>query len=65
MLDGLQTVQQRFMGELFEDTLGMAGAVMVRRIIGIAHIQDFKHISSDDLRLASALVLDWLHNKPL
>lgn len=46
----LQTVQQQFMKELLEDSLGMAGAVMIRRIIGIAHVQDFKHIESDDDR---------------
>ncbi len=44
------------MKELLEDSLGMAGAVMIRRIIGIAHVQDFKHIDSDDQR--------WAHKFP-
>ena len=43
----VQKAQQEFMKELFEDCLGMAAAVMIRRIIGIAHIQDFKLIESD------------------
>ncbi len=47
---GLQLVQQQFMRELLSDSLAMAGAVMIRRIIGIAHIQDFKLIDSDDAR---------------
>lgn len=39
-------VQKKFMRELFLDTLGFAAAKMIRRIVGIAHVEDFESIAS-------------------
>lgn len=32
------------MNSLFEDMLGFAGAKMIRRILGIAHVEDLESI---------------------
>lgn len=40
----LQAYQEKFFSELFGDTLSFAGAVMIRRILGIAHVIDFESI---------------------
>jgi len=39
-----------FLGELLQDTFGYAGAKMVRRIVGLAHVADIDGIPNDDLR---------------
>ena len=46
----MQAVQQAFFAELFEDVLGFAGAVIIRRILGIAHVVDFESIGDADIR---------------
>ena len=55
-----------FMRALFEDTLGFAGAKMIRRILGLAHVEDLELIADPErraqceakaLRLARELVL--------
>lgn len=46
----MQAVQQAFFAELFEDVLGFAGAVIIRRILGIAHVIDFESIADADIR---------------
>lgn len=46
----LQVLQQAFLGELFRDSLSFAGAVMIRRILGIAHVIDFESIENPDIR---------------
>lgn len=38
---------------MFVDSLGFAGCKMVRRIVGIAHVEDFKAIKDPDTRAAS------------
>ena len=38
------------MTELFVDALKFGGAVMIRRIVGIAHVDDFKDIKDDEIR---------------
>ena len=38
------------MAELFIDALKFGGAVMIRRIVGIAHVDDFKDIKDDSTR---------------
>ena len=38
------------MEELFRDTLAFAGAVIIRRILGIAHVIDFESIEDLDAR---------------
>lgn len=39
-------VQKKFMRELFLDTLGFAAAKMIRRIVGVVHVEDFESIAS-------------------
>ena len=41
--------QENFMREVFEDALGFAGAKMIRRIVGVAHVQDLESI--EDLKI--------------
>lgn len=38
--------------DVFVDSLGFAGCKMVRRIVGIAHVEDFKAIRDDATRAA-------------
>lgn len=38
------------MTEVFEDSLSFAGAVLLRRVLGIAHVIDFKSIENADVR---------------
>ena len=40
-------VQGRFMRRIFEDTLGFAGCKMVRRVVGVAHVEDLDSISDE------------------
>ncbi|KAG6417489.1 hypothetical protein SASPL_119670 [Salvia splendens] len=37
-------VKQRYMVDLFHDTLGFGAAKMIRRIVGVAHVEDFESI---------------------
>ena len=37
------------------DTLGFAGCKMVRRIVGIAHVEDMDSIADADLRLVTII----------
>ncbi|ERN08874.1 hypothetical protein AMTR_s00015p00196620, partial [Amborella trichopoda] len=39
-----QQVQQKYMQDLFHDTLGFGGAKMIRRIVGVAHVEDLESI---------------------
>lgn len=48
----LQAAQAGFFAELLPDVLGFAGAVMIRRILGIAHVIDFEQIADADTRYA-------------
>lgn len=38
------------MAEVFVDALKFGGAVMIRRIVGIAHVDDFRDIKDDNIR---------------
>jgi 5-methylthioribose kinase len=38
------------MRALFEDTLGFAGAKMIRRILGLAHVEDLESIAGPERR---------------
>lgn len=42
--------RQQFMARLLADTLGFAGMKMLRRIVGIAHVEDMDSIKDDDRR---------------
>jgi 5-methylthioribose kinase len=46
----LEAERQGFMNRLFRDTLGFAGAKMIRRILGLGHVIDLEHIKNPDLR---------------
>ncbi len=35
---------------MLRDTVGFAGAKMIRRIVGIAHVEDFESIADADAR---------------
>ena len=37
--------QETFMRQVFEDAIGFSGAKMVRRIVGVAHVQDMDRIA--------------------
>ena len=63
----LEAERQAFMARLYRDTLGFAGAKMIRRILGLAHVIDLEHIENPDsrarcekraLRLARELVVN-------
>ncbi|KAL9415228.1 hypothetical protein AB3S75_043499 [Citrus x aurantiifolia] len=45
-----QLVQEKFMKDLFHDTLGFGAAKMIRRIVGVAHVEDFESIKDDSKR---------------
>ncbi|XP_041011108.1 methylthioribose kinase-like [Juglans microcarpa x Juglans regia] len=40
-----QLAQKKFMEDLFHDTLGFGAAKMIRRIVGVAHVEDFESIT--------------------
>ncbi|GAV62315.1 APH domain-containing protein [Cephalotus follicularis] len=39
-----QLVREKFMKDLFHDMLGFGAAKMIRRIVGVAHVEDFESI---------------------
>ncbi|XP_059445394.1 methylthioribose kinase-like isoform X1 [Corylus avellana] len=43
-------VQKKFMEDLFHDTLGFGAAKMIRRIVGVAHVEDFESITDASKR---------------
>jgi 5-methylthioribose kinase len=62
----MEKERARFLRALFEDTLGFAGAKMIRRILGLAHVEDLESIAdpvrrarceAKALRLARELVV--------
>ncbi|XP_074275497.1 methylthioribose kinase-like [Silene latifolia] len=42
--DVWQQVQTKYMRDLFHDSLGFGAAKMIRRIVGVAHVEDFESI---------------------
>lgn len=46
----LSAVREAFMQHVWMDTLGFAGCEMIRRIVGIAHVEDLESISDADTR---------------
>lgn len=52
----VQAAQQAFMAELFADALKFGGAVMIRRIVGIAHVDDLKDIQDEAVRYVATTV---------
>jgi len=45
-----KSTQSSYMNEFLAETLGFAGMKMLRRIVGIAHVEDLASIKDDDLR---------------
>eukprot|EP00300_Choanocystis_sp_HF-7_P002849 c12164_g1_i1.p1 GENE.c12164_g1_i1~~c12164_g1_i1.p1 ORF type:complete len:435 (+),score=97.51 c12164_g1_i1:46-1305(+) len=45
-----QYVQRAFFSNLLEESLGFAGCEMIRRIFGVAHVEDFDRITDQNLR---------------
>lgn len=43
-------VQKKYITELFHDTLGFGAAKMIRRIVGVAHVEDFESIQDASKR---------------
>jgi 5-methylthioribose kinase len=63
----IEAERRRFVSNLFEDSLRFAGAKMIRRILGLAHVEDLESIGNrrvrarcelDALALARKLILD-------
>jgi 5-methylthioribose kinase len=48
----LETHRQATMARIFADSVGFAGAKMVRRILGLAHVEDLESIEDPQLRAA-------------
>jgi 5-methylthioribose kinase len=66
-LGAIEAERHRFVSNLFEDSLRFAGTKMIRRILGLAHVEDLESIGDrgvravcelDALALARTLVLD-------
>ena len=45
--ESIKSAQTRFMGQLWADTIGFMGMKMIRRIVGIAHVEDLECIEDD------------------
>lgn len=45
-----QLVKQKYMKEVFHDTLGFGSAKMIRRIVGVAHVEDLESIPEPSKR---------------
>jgi 5-methylthioribose kinase len=43
----LVAAQQKFLAELWADTLGFAGVKMIRRIVGVSHVADLEEIDDE------------------
>ncbi|KAL6270517.1 hypothetical protein ACE6H2_027428 [Prunus campanulata] len=46
----LQLVQKKFIKDLLHDSLGFGAAKMIRRIVGVAHVEDFESIADASKR---------------
>ncbi|CAK9318039.1 unnamed protein product [Citrullus colocynthis] len=45
-----QLVQNKYLTDLFHDSLGFGAAKMIRRIVGVAHVEDFESINDPSKR---------------
>jgi 5-methylthioribose kinase len=46
----LEIERQRYLRQLFCDTVGFAGVKMIRRILGLAHVEDLESIKDPETR---------------
>jgi len=44
--------QKSFFAELWDETVGFSGAVIIRRLVGVAHVADMDEIADPDVRAA-------------
>ena len=51
----IEAERHRFVSHLFEDSLRFAGAKMIRRILGLAHVEDLESIENSRVRAACEL----------
>ena len=49
----MEKERARFLRVLFEDALAFAGAKMIRRILGLAHVEDLEAIADPERRARS------------
>ena len=42
--------QRRYLHRLFHDSLGFAGVKMIRRVLGLAHVEELEAILDPDIR---------------
>jgi len=49
----LKAAQTAYLQRIFKDSLGFAGAKMIRRIVGIAHVADLESIEDKDVRASA------------
>ncbi|HLG88130.1 MAG TPA: S-methyl-5-thioribose kinase [Alphaproteobacteria bacterium] len=49
----LEAARDSYMSSLFADTLGFAGCKMIRRVLGLAHVEDLEAIADPDRRAAA------------
>ena len=48
--EALATERRKYLQRLFHDSIGFAGVKMIRRILGLAHVEDLEAIQDPDLR---------------
>jgi 5-methylthioribose kinase len=48
--EALATERRKYLQRLFHDSVGFAGVKMIRRILGLAHVEDLEAIKEPDLR---------------
>jgi len=48
--EALETERQRYLQQLLSDSVGFAGAKMIRRILGLAHVEDLEVIKNAEVR---------------
>ena len=46
----LDAAQKSFLAQVFDDSIGFAGMKMLRRIVGIAHVEDLESIEDPDTK---------------
>jgi 5-methylthioribose kinase len=57
--EALETYRQATMARIFTDSVGFAGAKMVRRVLGLAHVEDL--VSIEDPKIRAACEMKALH----
>ncbi len=66
-IDAIEGYRKATMARIFSDSIGFAGAKMIRRVLGLAHVEDLESIQNPKIRaacemkalhLARSLILD-------